>query len=104
VYRFAQLSREDVEAMLDITLQETRVYQDAKAEGEAKGEAKGAFTLVKSLLRRQLGEIPETTSEIVRKLSIDQLEQLALDLSSSSRSLTLLTGSIPFGARKRYRP
>ncbi len=33
VYKFASLSREEVEAMLGLSLEETRVYQDAKAEG-----------------------------------------------------------------------
>lgn len=33
VYKFASLSREEVEAMLGLNLEETRIYQDAKAEG-----------------------------------------------------------------------
>jgi hypothetical protein len=33
VYRFTNLTRTEVEAMIGITLQQTRVYQDAKAEG-----------------------------------------------------------------------
>ena len=33
VYKFSQLSREEVEAMLGLTLEQTRVYQEAKAEG-----------------------------------------------------------------------
>jgi Domain of unknown function (DUF4351) len=49
--------------------------------GEARGRAEGAFTLVSSLLRRQLGVMPEATSETIKGLPIDQLEQLALDLS-----------------------
>ncbi len=39
VYKFSNLRREDVEVMLGITLQETRIYQDAKAEGRAEREA-----------------------------------------------------------------
>jgi Domain of unknown function (DUF4351) len=50
-------------------------------DGEARGRSEGAFQLVSSLMRRQIGEIPEATSETVRGLSIAQLEQLALDLS-----------------------
>lgn len=34
VYKFTTLSRREIEAMLGITLQETRVYREAKAEGE----------------------------------------------------------------------
>ncbi|MEA5602998.1 hypothetical protein [Nostoc sp. UHCC 0252] len=33
VYKFANLSREEVEAMLGVKLEETRVYQEAKQEG-----------------------------------------------------------------------
>jgi Protein of unknown function (DUF2887) len=33
VYKFANLSREEVEAMLGLKLEETRVYREAKAEG-----------------------------------------------------------------------
>jgi len=39
VYKFSNLRREDVEVMLGITLQETRIYQDAKAEGRSEREA-----------------------------------------------------------------
>ncbi|WP_414573453.1 Rpn family recombination-promoting nuclease/putative transposase [Nostoc sp. CCY 9925] len=33
VYKFSSLSREEVETMLGLTLEQTRVYQEAKAEG-----------------------------------------------------------------------
>ncbi|MDB9400810.1 hypothetical protein PN459_12635 [Microcystis aeruginosa CS-567/02-A1] len=33
VYKLSSLSREEVEAMLGVSLEQTRVYQDAKAEG-----------------------------------------------------------------------
>ncbi|WP_416675958.1 DUF2887 domain-containing protein [Egbenema bharatensis] len=36
-YRFDQLSRREIEAMLDITLQETRVYREIKEEGREEG-------------------------------------------------------------------
>jgi predicted transposase/invertase (TIGR01784 family) len=41
VYKFNQLSREEVDAMLEIKLEETRVYQEAKAEGLTEGLAQG---------------------------------------------------------------
>jgi predicted transposase YdaD len=34
VYEFTQLTRAEVDTMLGVTLQETRVYQEAKAEGK----------------------------------------------------------------------
>lgn len=50
VYRFTNLTRTEVEAMIGITLQQTRVYQDAKAEGMNEGrQAEG-----QSLILRQL--------------------------------------------------
>ncbi len=41
VYKFTQLTRAEVDEMLGVTLQETRVYQDALAEGKVIGEAQG---------------------------------------------------------------
>jgi Domain of unknown function (DUF4351) len=58
------------------------IERTGEARGEERGITKGAFTLVSSLMHRQLGEIPEATNETVKGLSIDQLEQLALDLSN----------------------
>ncbi|MBG1261316.1 Rpn family recombination-promoting nuclease/putative transposase [Nostoc commune] len=36
-YKFVNLSREEVEAMFEIKLQETRVYREAKEEGRQEG-------------------------------------------------------------------
>jgi predicted transposase YdaD len=41
VYKFTNLSRAEVEAMLGTTIQQIRVYQDAFAEGRQKGEKPG---------------------------------------------------------------
>lgn len=41
VYKFTHLSRQEVEAMLGVSLEETRVYKEAKAEGKAEGTAIG---------------------------------------------------------------
>jgi predicted transposase/invertase (TIGR01784 family) len=41
VYKFNQLSREEVDAMLEIKLEETRVYQEAKTEGLIEGRTEG---------------------------------------------------------------
>jgi predicted transposase/invertase (TIGR01784 family) len=41
VYKFARLSREEVEAMLGLMLEETRIYQEAKAEGRVEGRTEG---------------------------------------------------------------
>jgi predicted transposase YdaD len=39
VYKFADLSRDEVETMLGLNLEESRIYQEAKAEGKAEGKA-----------------------------------------------------------------
>jgi predicted transposase/invertase (TIGR01784 family) len=41
IYKFTHLSRAEVEAMLDITLKETRIYQEVKEEGIVQGRTEG---------------------------------------------------------------
>ncbi|AUT03635.1 hypothetical protein CLI64_26315 [Nostoc sp. CENA543] len=41
VYKFSSLSREEVEAMLGLNIEQTRVYQEAKAEGREEGREQG---------------------------------------------------------------
>ncbi len=81
VYRFAQLSREDVETMLDITLQETRVYQDAKAEGNTEGQIRGRLAAVLELLEYKIPvAIPTELRSHIEALSLEQLSRLTKDL------------------------
>ncbi len=58
--------------MLDITLQQTRVYQDAKAEGELVGEAR----MLLRMLARRLGDLPSSVSDRIQQLTVSQLEDL----------------------------
>ena len=74
VYKFANLSREEVEAMLGINLQETRVYQDAKAEGEQQGELKGKLAAVPLLLKAGVS-VEKIAEEL--GLSVAQVERIA---------------------------
>jgi predicted transposase YdaD len=84
VYRFNKLSRAEVEAMLGLTLQETRVYQEAKAEGEVIGEARGQtigqLSLVLLLVDRKFGPLPDGVREQIATLSRERLESLAMAL------------------------
>jgi len=41
VYKFTDLSRREVEAMLGLRLEETRVYREAKEEGQLEGRLEG---------------------------------------------------------------
>ena len=95
VYKFNALSREEVDKMLGIELQQTRVYQDAlaegkasgKAEGEAEGEARGKMeglkiglqqekALVLKQLNRKLGNLSPQLHARVSALPIDIIESL----------------------------
>jgi predicted transposase/invertase (TIGR01784 family) len=81
VYKFTNLTREEVDAMLEITLQQTRVYQDAKAEGELIGEAR----VIMRQLNRRLGSVPDPVSDRIQQLNVSQLEDLGealLDFAS----------------------
>jgi predicted transposase/invertase (TIGR01784 family) len=51
LYKFTNLSREEIEVMFSLSdLRKTRVYQEAKAEGELKGEFLGKLKAVPGLL------------------------------------------------------
>ena len=80
VYRFTNLTRIEVEAMIGITLQQTRVYQDAKAEGKAEGVNEGRQAEGQSLILRQLsrrfGILPPEVSAAVIALPLAKLEDL----------------------------
>lgn len=76
-YKFEQLSRNEVEKMLGITLKETRLYQDIKEEE--------AQSLILRLLNRRVGELPQEIRQRVESLSLEQLENLGealLDFNS----------------------
>jgi predicted transposase/invertase (TIGR01784 family) len=99
-YRFSQMSRVEVEAMLGLTLQETRVYQEARAEGEEIGEQRGRQEAGRSLVLRQLmrrlGLVPDEVRSRIATLSIEQLENLAealLDFSTLDDLLDWLAKS-----------
>ena len=76
VYKFTNLSRQEVEAMLGLQLADTRVYREAKEEGREEGRQEGESALILRLLSRRIGEVtPERRSQI-QALSINQLEAL----------------------------
>lgn len=101
VYKFSKLSRDEVEAMLGLRLEETRVYQEASAEGEErgilkgeergilKGEERGILKGEQALILRQLtrriGKVAPKMETQIQSLSLTQLESLGealLDFSS----------------------
>ena len=71
--KFSQLSRQEIEAMFLVSdIKQTRVYQEAKQEGEQEGE--------KNLLLRQLskrfGKLGDVYITSINSLTIAQLEDL----------------------------
>ena len=79
VYKFPNLSREEIETMLNLNLlKETRVYQEAKEEGEQEGELKGE-------LKAKLNILPKL---VQRGLSIQEIaELLELDTETIRKAL-----------------
>ena len=90
VYKFTNLSRREVEAMLGITLQQTRVYQEAKEEGRQEGRQEGERSLVLRLLTEQVGKLPAELKQQVEALPLAQLENLGSALLRFRRLEDLL--------------
>jgi predicted transposase YdaD len=83
VYKFSNLSRDEVDAMLGIELEQTRVYREAVAVGETIGEAKGLEqglqqerALVVRLLNKKLGNLTPKIQSRINELSINRVESL----------------------------
>ena len=88
IYKFERLSQMEVEEMLGITLEETRVYREIEKKGERK--------LVLRQLTRRVGELSEEMRKKVENLSLEQLENLGealLDFSSMGDLQTWLDGN-----------
>jgi predicted transposase YdaD len=93
VYKFSKLSREEIEAMLGLRLEETRVYQDACAEGEERGRQKGLKreqALILRLLTRRIGNVTPAKQAQVQALSLNQLEALGEALLDFSKPADLV--------------
>jgi predicted transposase/invertase (TIGR01784 family) len=91
VYKFNNLSRDEVDVMLGIELQQTRVYQDARAEGRIEGRTEGESigevrglergiqqekALVVRQLTRKLGNLSSDLILRVNSLPIEKIESL----------------------------
>jgi predicted transposase/invertase (TIGR01784 family) len=82
LYKFGTLTRDEVDLMLGIELQQTRVYQDAKVE-------EGQILVLKQLTRK-LGNINPEIRSRVNSLTIDRLESLGEDLLDFTQMSDLL--------------
>lgn len=84
VYKFTHLSRQEIERMLGITLQETRVYQEAQQEALV-------HVIVRQLTRRLQQELPEAVRSRLTTLSVPVLEDLGEALLDFNNLADLLT-------------
>ena len=91
-YKFKKLSTQEVEAMLDITFEETRVYQEVKEAAKKKGLEQGfergieqgieqgrreeAANLINRMLTKRFGALSDSIQASVFKLSTKRLEAL----------------------------
>ncbi|BAY99917.1 hypothetical protein NIES37_39000 [Tolypothrix tenuis PCC 7101] len=67
VYKFPNLSREEIETMLNLNLlKETRVYQEAKEEGKEEGKLETKLEMIPILL-----ELGLSVQQISERLKID---------------------------------
>ncbi|OCQ91257.1 hypothetical protein BCD64_24950 [Nostoc sp. MBR 210] len=73
VYKFEILSRAEVESMLGITLQETRVYREIKEEGRTEEAA----NLISRQLTKRFGELPQEMRLSISGLPLPVLEDLS---------------------------
>ena len=73
VSKFAQLSREEIQAMFLLSdIKQTRVYQEARQEGEQAGEVR----LVLRLLSKRFGKISDRRIQVINSLTLEQLDNL----------------------------
>lgn len=74
VYKFPNMSREEIEAMLNISLlRETRVYQEAAEEGELRAKVKLVPKLLqKGLSIQEIADVLELDIEEVRRVAREQ--------------------------------
>jgi len=83
IYKLPQKSREELEAMFGLSeLKQTKVYQEALAEGKAEGKAEGE---VKGKVEGKMEAVPRllklglTVKQIAKalELPLEQVQQIA---------------------------
>jgi predicted transposase/invertase (TIGR01784 family) len=76
-YRFEHLSRREIETMLDISVQESRVYQEGRQEG--------ATHLLVRMLEKRFGSLSEevrTSISALPLIAVEELSEALLEFSS----------------------
>jgi predicted transposase YdaD len=80
-YKFVNLSRAEVEAMMGINLEDTRIYREAR-EDEGR-------SLVLRQLEQRAGSLSQPTKDRINTLSLPQIESLAIALLNFSTPIEL---------------
>jgi predicted transposase YdaD len=75
--------------MFGIELQQTRVYQEARAEGETIGEAREQALILRQLKRR-VGNVSIDLETQIKTLPLDRLEELGEALLDFSQMTDLV--------------
>jgi predicted transposase/invertase (TIGR01784 family) len=76
VYKFSNLSRDEVDVMLGIELEQTRVYREAEEKGNVKGRQEEAQGLILRQLNRRVGAVSIDLESRIKTLPLAQLEEL----------------------------
>lgn len=77
VYRFERLSRREVEAMLDISIKQTRVYREIKEEGREEGREEATANLIIRQLTKRFGSLPQEVLSTISDLPLPILEEMS---------------------------
>ncbi|MCF2149385.1 Rpn family recombination-promoting nuclease/putative transposase [Desmonostoc muscorum LEGE 12446] len=99
VYKFSTLSREEIEEMLGLNLEEPRAIVEAKEQGREEGKVEGERAIVLRLLNRRVGNISDALMSQIQGLSVEQLEALGDALLDFS-TLADLEGWLQAGVRE----
>jgi predicted transposase YdaD len=68
IYKFTNLSRREVEAMLGVSVQETRVYQEGREEGKEE--------LILLMLTKRFGTLPDSIPAQIQSVPVERLNAL----------------------------
>jgi predicted transposase YdaD len=95
VYKCIHLSRQEVETMSGVRLEESRVYQDAKAEGKAVGITEGQLQEGRSLIirqiKRRIGKVFPSLQSKIETLSLTDIEALGEALFDFTAEVDFVT-------------
>jgi len=75
--------------MLGISLEESRVYQDAKVEGREEGRIEEARSLIIRQLTCKVGKMSKSLVTKIEQLPLEQLEELGEALLYFSSTVNL---------------